>query len=258
MKINKEDMKEKENQNFKEISEKKDVQNLQDVLAEEDNKHQSVKKKKNVFIKAVMYVLLSFVLVICCAVIFFNFSHSYYLVYGPSMTPTLNIGVTSSSESKDGVFVSRIKGYTRGDIVVLNKNYKVEGEKEKFVVKRVIAIGGDKIKIEEINGFNRVVLIADGKYSVLKEEYLPNYEVNKNLKSNFDNMVKTFSLELDINGFLTIPKDQIFLLGDNRLNSNDSSSYGTKHKDSVIGKVDYIVYNNENMYIQVIQQFFGW
>ena len=217
-----------------------------------------VKKKKKVVLKVVTSILLCLFLAICAVAIFFNVTHKYYIVYGPSMTPTLNNGVIATKESKDGVFVSTIKGFNRGDIVVLDKNFEVENEAEKYVIKRVIAMAGDKIKIEEINGVNRVVVIVDGRYSVLDEPYLESYDVNRLLKNNFEEMVKKLSLAVDVNGFLTIEKDHIFLLGDNRLNSNDSSSYGPKHKDGVVGKVDYIIYNNTNLYGQVISQFFGW
>lgn len=215
------------------------------------------KKKKNLALRIMFRIVISLLIVVCSIIIFFNATHSYYVVYGPSMTPTLNEGVLYPSESKDGVFVSKIKSYTRGDIVVAKRN---DEETQKYVIKRIIAIGGDKIKIELIEGVNRVVLIKNGENEsvVLDEEYIDNYEINKYLLDSFNSMIINCGYTLDENGYLLIEKDCVFYLGDNRINSKDSSSYGMVLKKDIVGKVDYIVYGNTNMYGQVIQQFFGW
>lgn len=220
---------------------------------------QKEKKSVNIF-KIFGRIIFVMLIALCAVFVFFNITHSYFVVYGPSMTPTLNVGVVDAEESKDGVFVSKIKGYSRGDIIVANKNYNVEGAKEQFVIKRVIAIGGDKIKIDEQDGFSRILLIKNGDSSpiFLDEPYLEDYSINMQLKDNFMAMVYSLGLQLDEMGFLTIEENEVFYLGDNRLNSKDCSTYGPKNKNAIVGKVDYIIYGNTNMYGQVIQQVFGW
>lgn len=70
-------------------------------------------------------------------------------------------------------------------------------------------------------------------------------------------MIVEMNYELDNDGFFTVPDGEIFLLGDNRIVSQDSSTYGTKSQSLVVGVVDYIIYGNTNPYWQVLQQIFG-
>ena len=218
-----------------------------------------VKKKKNKVVKIISIVAFILLVAICGVIIFFNVSHEYYLVVGPSMTPTLNNGIGDINGSKDGVFVSKIKGYTRGDIIVLNRNYGT-GQEEKDVIKRVIAIEGDKIKVALINNEYRIVMIYAGEtnFVVLEEDYLLNYDGNEVLFNNFNNMIQTMGYIKDPFGFIQIQEDSIFCLGDNRTNSIDSATYGAVSEQAVIGKVDYIIYDNKNIVGQVIGQVFGW
>lgn len=217
-------------------------------------------KTRNKVLKIITRILITIFIAVCAVIIFFNLTHTYYIVYGPSMAPTLNKGIIDANEPKDGVFVSKIKSYGRGDIVVLNKNYGVQESSEKFVIKRLIAIGGDKITVKEYDAQYRIFLIKAGsnKEEVLEEKYISDYVINVYLYNNFNEMVINLSLERDENGYITIPKDEVFVLGDNRGKSTDSSIYGPKDKRSIIGKVDYIAYGNKDIYLYVIKQFFGW
>ena len=216
-------------------------------------------KKQNKILKIINSSLFVMLMTVCVLVIFFNVTHDYFIVYGQSMIPTLNVGVTSAEESKDAVFVSKIKKVKRGDIIVANKNYGIENAEEKFVIKRVIALGGDKIKIEIINGYERIVLVKMGETeeTILEETYLPDYSVNEGLKLRFDSLVNNNMYQLDEFGFLTIDDDKVFYLGDNRKNSTDCLSYGPVAKKIIVGKVDYFIYNNKNIVGQVLSQVFG-
>lgn len=192
---------------------------------------------------------------ICGIIIFFNVTHEYHTVCGSSMTPTLN-----NESSTDGVFVNRIKHYTRGDIIVARSGeVDTQTGEEKIIIKRLIAIGGDKLAIREIDGYNRIVIIYNDsdEEKVLEEPYLSGYSVNFDLKERFYNMVKERDLSLDSQGFITIAGDDLFFLGDNRRVSKDCSIYGPKSKKNVIGSVDFIAYGNTHIYWQVIKQVFG-
>ncbi len=208
------------------------------------------KRKGNLALKICSHVLSAVFIALCLLVIFFNFSHEYHLVDGDSMLPTLNC------ESTDGVFVSKIKPYSRGDIIVCNAQNE-KGE-DIMVIKRLIAVGGDKLTIREINQRNRIVIIYAGQTTetILNEPYLPNYDVNKDLLTKFLNMAN-YSMLVGSDGFITLAEDQIFYLGDNRIRSRDCSDYGPKKTTDVIGKVDYIAYGNKHVYWQVIKQVFG-
>lgn len=216
-------------------------------------------KKTNKVLKIITRILLILLLAVCALIIFFNLTHSYYVVYGPSMAPTLNEGIIDSNAPKDGVFISKIKSYGRGDIIVLNKNYGVEGSDARFVIKRLIAIGGDKINVKEHNAQYRIFIIKAGsnKEEILEEKYISDYVINVYLYNNFNDMVSNLNIQRDENGYITIPKDEVFVLGDNRGKSTDSSTYGSKDKRAIVGKVDYIAYGNKDMYLHVVKQIFG-
>ena len=209
------------------------------------------------FFNILFKIILILTIAICGVVIFFNVTHIYYQVKGPSMAPTLNSGVEGQETVKDYVFVSKIKGYGRGDIIVLKKE-----DENKDIIKRVIAVGGDKLKIENINGYNRIVIIFAGESQsrVLDEPYLPSYDANEYILDYFNGLLNNESLNInaDENGFVTIPENEIFFLGDNRSRSDDSlDSNFTAPVSNVVGKVDYIVYGGENPIWQVISQIFG-
>jgi signal peptidase I len=84
-------------------------------------------------------------------------------------------------------------------------------------VKRVIAVEGESILIKEgkvyVNG------------EALKEEYL---------MSN----VKTYTYSQAKEQFITLGQGQYFLLGDNRMVSIDSRSYGPVQRVDILGVVD--------------------
>lgn len=213
---------------------------------------QETKSKK--FLKILGYVFSAIFVMLCLVVIFFNVTHEYHVISGPSMTPTLN-----NNETVDGVFISKIKGYGRGDIVIVNKGEKDEFGNDILVIKRIIALAGDKITIKEINGEYRVVLIYYGQseQTVLEEPYIDGYAQNEMLFNKFNTMITTKGYTLDDNGFFEIPEAEVFYLGDNRTISQDSSTYGTKKQSAIIGVVDYIIYGNAHPYWQVLQQVFG-
>ena len=217
-------------------------------------------KKGNKLLSFVKATILIILLAICATTIYFNTTHEMFIVYGPSMAPTLNNAACGENDTIDSVFVSKVKSYTRGDIIVANRNYGIEGQEAKYVIKRLIAVGGDKIKIETIDGYNRIVIIKGGEteQTVLDEPYLVDYSVNSTLKIGFDFLVNEYHIILDENQFYEIPQNHVFYMGDNRTNSRDCLSYGPKSVDVIVGKVDYIIYGGNNAFGQVIGQFFGW
>lgn len=119
------------------------------------------------------------------------------IVSSASMLPTLQIDevyiVTSWT-----TFFQENKGLEYGDIVVF-QNKAVENN---LLVKRVIGLPGDTIKLE--NG----ILIRNGE--IIKEDYIS------------DSYNSFFYV-----GNFVVPEGEIFVLGDNRVNSNDSRFWET-------------------------------
>lgn len=136
------------------------------------------------------------------------------IVSGKSMDPTL--------ENKDYLFVNKLaykaEGPKRGDIIVFKTDLiDKKSNKKKDLVKRVIALPGEKIVIK-----NSKVYIN-----------------NKYLDESYINDVYT---EGDIN--IVVPENHIFVMGDNRTDSSDSrdQDIGTISLDDIIGKVAIRIY----------------
>jgi signal peptidase I len=139
-----------------------------------------------------------------------------YTVPTSSMTPTIDAG--------DRVLAQRVDGdeVRRGDVVVFEDKAWVSNAK---VVKRVVAIGGDK-----------VACCTDGKLTVngkeIDEPYLP----------------KGSLAEITDFPSVTVPEGRLFLLGDERQGSLDSTAHltdaaqGTVGRDAVTARVDAVIW----------------
>lgn len=212
------------------------------------------KTKLKKFFNILTAVIGSFILLISCVLIFFNVTHEYHTIVGNSMYPTLNNGAI------DSVFMSKIKSYKHGDIVIAKKDEKDDKGNEIYIIKRIIAMAGDRVSVRLVDDYYRFIIIYEGEttLTVLDEPYLSDYSINNDLYKNFNQMYLQYKKADDNDGFLTIAEDEIFLVGDNRASSNDCSIYGPKKASSVCGKVDYIIYGKKAPYFQVLKQFLGW
>lgn len=118
------------------------------------------------------------------------------------MEPTLNDG--------SWTIIQRIL-YTpeRGDIIVCRSN-----EKDKDIIKRVIAVGGDEVFVDPYGD-----VYVNGE--LLDEPYLESHEP-----------LYKFTLMP-----VTVSEGCVWVLGDNRNNSRDSRDIGEIPNEQIIGKV---------------------
>ena len=130
------------------------------------------------------------------------------IVSGESMYPTLN--------NKDYLILNRLSykfgDVKEGDIIVFKTDLKQDNGKDKDLIKRVIATGGDHLVIKDSK-----VYVND---KLLNEPYIDNAYT---------------SGDIDI----VIPKGKVFVMGDNRENSKDSRSedVGLVDENDILGEV---------------------
>lgn len=189
---------------------------------------------------------------LCCLIAFLAFTFStQYLdvqVNGPSMKPTINKEWSSPDfiNKRDTVYINFKTPYHKGDIIVI--------EHSDFIIKRLIAISGDRVNIiknelEEVEVYvNNELLIED--YVVYKHGLETTY-------NNFENL-KEIKPELFENQELVVPQNYVFYLGDNRGQSQDCSVYGPVSEEKVIGKVNIIVPYGKNFVTVMFESVWGY
>ena len=88
------------------------------------------------------------------------------------------------------------------------------------IIKRVVGVGGDVVNIEK-----------DGKVFVNGKQFIV---LNIEESSYFQNQT------------YTVPENEFFVLGDNRINSQDSRYIGTVPTSNIIGKASYVIFPFDN------------
>lgn len=169
------------------------------IMRKGDRRTMETKKKK---LKANDIAFYIFMAVCIILILMLNFVARPVSVNGSSMEHTYT----------DGDFVIIYQwGYEpeRGDVVVINKG----GAVEERLIKRVIGIGGDVIRIEDSS------IYVNGEK--LDEPYIAEAEWNYG------------SIQVEV------PEGAFYFLGDNRNHSLDSRIIGTLPTDQIKGKVVY-------------------
>lgn len=123
--------------------------------------------------------------------------------------------------------ILKIRDPEPGDIIV----FKFPDDPSKDFIKRCIATGRQRVEIKD------KVVYVDGVAQKLPEhaKFLDNYIVPNNLplRGNIDRRD-------NISEFV-VPDDMLFMMGDNRDNSNDSRFWGYVPNKNIIGKA-FIIY----------------
>ncbi|HEX6567791.1 MAG TPA: signal peptidase I [Acidimicrobiales bacterium] len=132
-----------------------------------------------------------------------------FWIPSPSMTPTLDVG--------DRVLVNKLAYKThdvhRGDLVVFERPPQVSNGAEgeiKDLIKRVIAVGGDTLE-----GRDGQVYVNGER---IEEPYLEEGTPTNDLPRQ------------------EIPEGFVFVMGDNRTNSEDSRVFGPIDEDTIVGR----------------------
>lgn len=207
-----------------------------------------------------IFIVLCFILVI---VMFFNIKYISAPVEGSSMQPTLNgIGL----DKQDTVYINRFSEYSLGDIIVIQSST----DKDKYIIKRVIGLEGDTISIYN-DGTKYVLERTDStncQAHIVQEDYIKSVEgMEKTYQNMFNERTglinsekwsSCFSHDNETDRYyFTVPAGTVFVLGDNREESLDSSISGPFSTELVVGKVDHIVKYGESKVGYFIKDFFG-
>ncbi|MBD1380629.1 signal peptidase I [Metabacillus arenae] len=139
-----------------------------------------------------------------------------YTVDGVSMQPTIKEG----KELRINRLSHRLNPIERFDIVVF-----YSPEKKESVVKRVIGVPGDEIVYKDDQLFVNGERVKEPFLKSIKEKQIEGSKLTGN-----------FTLQ-ETTGKTHVPKDHLFVIGDNRLKSYDSRHFGFIKEDRVIGKV---------------------
>lgn len=154
------------------------------------------------------------VMVLVALILSFTFLGRVIMVDGSSMVPTLHHG---------DLMLLRSVAYTpkQGDVVVLKKTGFPPAPRETApIVKRVIAVGGQHVRVDYSEG---VVYVDDVP---LDESYI------------LEPMVDRYATDMSVLD-VVVPEGSIYVMGDNRNNSSDSrhEALGTVDTRYVLGKV---------------------
>lgn len=164
-----------------------------------------------------VYETIKFVIFMALAVWVINtFLFVAYRVEGTSMDPTIH-DKDMLVIDKSAIWMDRLD---RFDIVVFHNDKKDD------YVKRIIGLPGDEITYE-----NDVLYVNGNR---VPEKYLVEELGGK--PENGVPFTGNFSIE-DLLGSKKVPKDQYFVLGDNRMVSKDSRMIGFVKKEKMVGAV---------------------
>lgn len=143
-----------------------------------------------------------YILIIILIILIKQFVISPIIVNGESMMKTLH--------DKDVMFLNRLSyrfsKIERFDIVVIDNG-------SEYIIKRVIGMPGEEITCEDGNIFINGKKIKDS-YGYGKTE----------------------------NFYYKVPKNEYYVLGDNRENSMDSRYFGSFSKKTILGETSFIIF----------------
>jgi len=160
------------------------------------------KKRQSGILELLVIMLVAFVLVFG---LIRPFVVEAFRIPSASMVPTLKVGDRVLANK----FIYRFTEPARGDVVLFDS---VEEGSEDTLIKRVAGVAGDEIRVQ--GG----TLFVNGE--VQDEPYLNQYIPDQSTPY----------------GPETVPKDHVFVLGDNRGNSGDSRIFGPVPVENIKGE----------------------
>lgn len=158
----------------------------------------------------ILAVVLALLAVVLCADLWFSLTYRLIIVDGSSMENTLYSG--------DALYVEKGALPERGDIVVIDVTdhpdlFSHSSGEERYIIKRVIALGGDEVYSE--NGTVYLKRVGEEQFAALQEDYA----IGRT--GDFSSV--------------TVGEGEMFFLGDNRSVSKDSRLVGCLPLSDLVG-----------------------
>lgn len=202
-------------------------------------------KKERTLVRQVAELPMLVAVAFFIAIIIKTFLVQAFFIPSGSMIPTLRVG--------DRVLVEKISyrlhDPRRGDVIVFARdilgpqpdvpwyqdarNFMRElvglpvGDEEDFI-KRVVALGGDTIRYQ---GNPRTLFVNDEKV----DQPFINRGIDRSSPTLTDQDCKRLNMEVSGEGCL-VPAGRVFVMGDNRGNSQDSRFLGPIEEEKIIGR----------------------
>jgi len=128
----------------------------------------------------------------------------------------------------------------RGDVIV----FKYPDDEKKDFIKRVVGLPGDKLEIKKgkllIND-QLVPVVETGEYVDKEHRFGKGYDIKaKLLEEQLGNVTHKIQYLRDQSDYdfhaVLVPKDSVFVMGDNRDNSQDSRFWGFVKYNKILGR----------------------
>lgn len=149
-----------------------------------------------------------YILVFVIAVLLVIYVIGFHQIIGPSMNPLLK----ENDVTLVNKFIYHFRDIKRSEVVVLKQD-------EKTMVKRIIGLPGESIKYDDNKLYVNDIIV--------EEAYLKD--------------TTTYDFNLSELNYEKIPEDLYLVLGDNRLDSDDSRTFGLVKKEKIMGKVILVI-----------------
>lgn len=185
-----------------------------------------MEKERNNIGKELRGWISAIVIAVLIAFVVRHFLISNYIVQGTSMMPNL--------QNNNRLIVNKVAyDFSQphyGDIIIFHATPTED------YVKRVIGLPGDKIV------YKNDQLYRNGKK--ISEPYLKPYRQQYEATHPGENFTQNFSLQTEqsTNHVMSVPKGDLWVMGDNRSVSIDSRSFGFVSMSKVVGKVSLRYY----------------
>jgi signal peptidase I len=182
------------------------IQEMPDFLVHIEKPTEVIKKAKPKYSMIAGDAFLLFVQISILVMIIVNFIGRVSIVQGSSMFPSLQ----NDNRVLINLITYHFKEPERGDIIV----FRCPVSQKRDYIKRVIALPGEKVQIIKGNVY------INGE--LLQEDYL------RDVRSH-ENCMK-----------ITVPSESVFVMGDNRINSEDSRYWGPVDYKLIKGKANLV------------------